>query len=97
MMYMFISRLYRLIVTQAVSEMSNHNKLNGDREAKITPTMTMKETRMLNVAIRVTILTLISLISSIFTVVFRGWAAYLQEIGNYDGYLYAGTVSIKYI
>ena len=96
MMYMFISRLFKLITTQTVNEMSNFDKPT-DQESEVsteqtvvTPPMSFKDRQLMNVAIRISILTLVSLLGSILTVVFRGWSAYLKEVENDEGYLYAG-------
>ena len=84
MIYMFISKLYKLLITQTVNQMENQNDINECD----TPSMSFKDRQLMNVSVKVSILCITSLISSILTVIFRGMAYYLNESDQDDGISY---------
>jgi len=95
MIYMFVSRLNKLLVestTNRMGESSDGRSNDGFDSPK--PRLTFQQKALINVAIKVTILSLVSLVSSMLTVMGRGMMYLLNgDLGWDDTMAYVAVVN----
>lgn len=93
MIYMFVSRLYKLLVESTTNQMSESGRTQ-DAVDSPKPRLTFQQRALINVAIKVSILSLVSLISSMFTVLGRGIMYLLNgDLGLDEGLGYVVVVN----